>query len=429
MPATPDAGRALEPMPGARPHGAKYPGTASPPARRRAPRRPRSRSSSRCAGGPAARSAGPPSNGRPDACARRCRNVAPGGPGRLVEIDEALLGGDEHRDRGRELRDRRPLEAVPVVAVRSPRPPGDDGGRVLALPPVDLPQGLHERRDYRGGPPPHLLGRRVRGARRLLARRARRRPRVGLRDGADHARRRRPACRRLRAGAGLPRRSSRARSSRRARRSTTSCARASTSPTRALIEDVGRAHGEAFASARPAMTGVVDELLDPRWLVEIEAEAVILPACSRSSRRRSPARARGRARAGERARPLLRQGRPVHARCRGGVHAARPRDVGPRPAHRLGTGRGLRQRAPRAHHRRADAVGARGDDAGLPDGRRRAACARELREYVGEIARTEGCRFGAPARTRSASSSGSASRPATAIDSSSTSCSTSHAAS
>jgi enamine deaminase RidA (YjgF/YER057c/UK114 family) len=43
-----------------------------------------------------------------------------------------------------------------------------------------------------------------------------------------------------------------------------------------LIDDVGRAHGEAFARARPATTGIVTQLLDPRWLVEIEAEAVIL---------------------------------------------------------------------------------------------------------------------------------------------------------
>jgi enamine deaminase RidA (YjgF/YER057c/UK114 family) len=43
-----------------------------------------------------------------------------------------------------------------------------------------------------------------------------------------------------------------------------------------LIDDVGRAHGEAFAKARPATTGIVTTLLDPRWLVEIEAEAVIL---------------------------------------------------------------------------------------------------------------------------------------------------------
>ncbi len=41
------------------------------------------------------------------------------------------------------------------------------------------------------------------------------------------------------------------------------------------IDAVGRAHREAFSDARPATTGVVTALLDPRWLVEIEAEAVI----------------------------------------------------------------------------------------------------------------------------------------------------------
>jgi enamine deaminase RidA (YjgF/YER057c/UK114 family) len=42
-----------------------------------------------------------------------------------------------------------------------------------------------------------------------------------------------------------------------------------------LIHDVGRAHVEAFGTAMPATTGVVTALIDPRWLVEIEAEAVI----------------------------------------------------------------------------------------------------------------------------------------------------------
>ena len=42
------------------------------------------------------------------------------------------------------------------------------------------------------------------------------------------------------------------------------------------VEAVGRAHREAFGAARPATTGIVTALLDPRWLVEIEAEAVIV---------------------------------------------------------------------------------------------------------------------------------------------------------
>jgi enamine deaminase RidA (YjgF/YER057c/UK114 family) len=42
------------------------------------------------------------------------------------------------------------------------------------------------------------------------------------------------------------------------------------------IDAVGRAHGEAFATARPATTGIVTALLDARWRVEIEAEAVIV---------------------------------------------------------------------------------------------------------------------------------------------------------
>ncbi len=40
--------------------------------------------------------------------------------------------------------------------------------------------------------------------------------------------------------------------------------------------EVARAHGEVFAEVRPAATAViVAGLLDPAWLVEIEAEAVL----------------------------------------------------------------------------------------------------------------------------------------------------------
>lgn len=39
---------------------------------------------------------------------------------------------------------------------------------------------------------------------------------------------------------------------------------------------VARAHGEVFGSIRPAATMVVvKELLEPEWLVEIEAEAIV----------------------------------------------------------------------------------------------------------------------------------------------------------
>lgn len=44
-------------------------------------------------------------------------------------------------------------------------------------------------------------------------------------------------------------------------------------------EAAGRAHGEVFADVRPAATMVVVAgLLDPRWKVEIEAEAIVRPS-------------------------------------------------------------------------------------------------------------------------------------------------------
>jgi enamine deaminase RidA (YjgF/YER057c/UK114 family) len=44
------------------------------------------------------------------------------------------------------------------------------------------------------------------------------------------------------------------------------------------FEGAGRAHGEVFGDIRPANTTViVTELVDPRWLLEIEARAFVPP--------------------------------------------------------------------------------------------------------------------------------------------------------
>jgi enamine deaminase RidA (YjgF/YER057c/UK114 family) len=42
-----------------------------------------------------------------------------------------------------------------------------------------------------------------------------------------------------------------------------------------VFDEVARAHGAVFGDTKPACTYVVTQLIDPRWHVEIEAEALV----------------------------------------------------------------------------------------------------------------------------------------------------------
>ena len=101
-----------------------------------------------------------------------------------------------------------------------------------------------------------------------------RRPHRHQRDGAGLARR----PRRLRpGGAGPALLGDRPRRTREARRRPADVVRTRQYLVRPdLATVVGAVHGEVFGDVRPASTMVVVAgLLDPRWLVEVEAEAIV----------------------------------------------------------------------------------------------------------------------------------------------------------
>ena len=198
-------------------------------------------------------------------------------PGRLVQVDETLFGRDEHGDRSGELRDRCPAEHALDVAVRGLDRARHGDRYMRARPLVDLAQRLH------GGDTTRMKRQRISSGAAFEDRVGYSRAvRVGDHvwvsgtapimpgdaDPPTTAYDQAKVCLEIieralhEAGSSLDD----------VVRTRIYVADA------ALIDDVGRAHGEAFARARPATTGIVAQLLDPRWLVEIEAEAVILPS-------------------------------------------------------------------------------------------------------------------------------------------------------
>ncbi len=44
-----------------------------------------------------------------------------------------------------------------------------------------------------------------------------------------------------------------------------------------FADDIGRAHKELFGEAMPAATMIKTQLIDPTWMVEVEAEALVPP--------------------------------------------------------------------------------------------------------------------------------------------------------
>ncbi len=194
----------------------------------------------------------------------------------LVELDRPLLDRDEQREAGEQLRHRGPAQLPPARPVRRDDAPGagDAGGGDAGSPPVDRAQRLHaailgavDRRaigsgsdwERRGGYSRAVVA----GGRVFVAGTAPIMP--GDADppadpyGQAHRCLEIVAAALEEAGGGL----------------------GDVVRTRLLMTDASyapeilRAHGEAFGGVRPACTGIVVGLLDPRWLVEIEVDAVL----------------------------------------------------------------------------------------------------------------------------------------------------------
>ena len=261
------------------PPRARSPRTASTRGPRGAPRAPGNPRSSRSSGGPGgADRARLPRTASPDACARRCRTVEPGGPAGSSRSTVALLRSDEHRQGGDRLRDRgqrhRPIR---VAARRDRRRRRRHAGRgERHAPSSSIWRSACTPGDTRRrGAAPDLRSLALRARRRLLAGGRGRAHRVHVAgtapipaDGSTATRGRyeqATLCLAIigealaRAGASFDRRRAHTDLPHRRRR----------------LDEFARAHGEVFGEIRPAATRVVAQLLDPAWKVEIEAEAVL----------------------------------------------------------------------------------------------------------------------------------------------------------
>ena len=200
------------------------------------------------------------------------------GPRRLLEVDDPLLRRDEHGHRGEELGDRGPAEVADGVAMRPCAIPRDhSGGRPLGRPALDFPSASTAGD---ASPMERTSSPQARRTRRLWAIHGP--SRSGTACSWPGARRswttaatrpQTPTARRSAASSGSDRRARRARPAAPSR--TWSNTRAYLIPG-ADFDEFGRAHGEAFSEIRPANTTViVAALVDPRWLLEIEAEAIL----------------------------------------------------------------------------------------------------------------------------------------------------------
>ena len=202
-------------------------------------------------------------------------------PGRLVEVDRPLLRGDERGVGDEGLRHRAPAEAVVRVAVLR-----DDRRRPSRRPPPRAPPattrsgGAPPRRailaPWRPGPWSAASSGGTRPTSRSRASRGRSSP--GGRSTSPARRRFRGTAIRRRARTsrcGSASSSSARRSSRRERRSPTSSARGCSSSTRPTGRRSPAPTARCSPRSGPPRRRSSPRLLDPRWRVEIEAEAVL----------------------------------------------------------------------------------------------------------------------------------------------------------